>query len=181
MDELLEHYVARGTEPWNVSTEAAWLDFELRAWAEPILRATGPARVCNVGIGVGLWDDWLAHVIGARITSVDRDPDICRVFALRQARERHPHPAAVLCGDVLAGVLDGHVFELVTVIGSTLEENSGRAGELEDRLVDALAPGGVLLIGEALPVSTRPHRDAIVRRLGATQLALRTRGAPASR
>src|SRR5262245_37868206 len=27
---LLEHYLARGHEPWNVSLEAAWLDFELR-------------------------------------------------------------------------------------------------------------------------------------------------------
>ena len=33
--ELLAHYVERGGEPWNVSLEAAWLDYELRAWVRP--------------------------------------------------------------------------------------------------------------------------------------------------
>ena len=53
----------------------------------------------------GLFDDWLCHAVGATaaassVTSVDRDPAICRVFALRQRRERHPFPARVICGDV---------------------------------------------------------------------------------
>ena len=30
--ELLAHYIARGREPWNVSLEAAWLDYELRRY-----------------------------------------------------------------------------------------------------------------------------------------------------
>ena len=53
--ELLAHYVERGGEPWNVSLEAAWLDYELRAWMKPRLPARWPVAVCNVGIGVGLW------------------------------------------------------------------------------------------------------------------------------
>ena len=76
--ELLAHYVERGGEPWNVSLEAAWLDYELRAWVRPRLPTRWPARVCNIGIGVGLWDDWLGHELGVAITSIDRDAHICR-------------------------------------------------------------------------------------------------------
>ena len=87
---LLDHYVARGREAWNTSTEAAWLEYRLRDWVEPLIPARTPKRVCNVGIGVGLWDDWLGHVIGRqdRLISVDLDPEICRVFALRKPEAR---------------------------------------------------------------------------------------------
>ena len=67
--ELLAHYVERGGEPWNVSLEAAWLDYELRAWFRPRLPKHWPARVCNIGIGVGLWDDWLGYELGVTITA----------------------------------------------------------------------------------------------------------------
>ena len=52
--ELLAHYVERGGEPWNVSLEASWLDFELRAWVKPRLPERWPVTACNIGIGVGL-------------------------------------------------------------------------------------------------------------------------------
>jgi protein-L-isoaspartate O-methyltransferase len=153
--ELLAHYIARGREPWNTSLEAAWLDYELRAFVMarlPKRRSFDAAlSVLNVGIGVGLFDDWLGHVIGAsnggRITSVDRDPDICRVFELRQRREGHPHPARVICGDVRDGVLGGETFDVITVVGSTLEE-SGDRGATTRALQAAVAPGGVLLVAE---------------------------------
>src|SRR5688572_26129914 len=121
---LLEHYIHRGHESWNVSLEASFLDYELRRAllaAFPALADREPERalrVCNVGVGVGLWDDWLGYTIGAAITSVDRDRDICEVFALRQRRERHPHQARVICGDVLTGILDGEQFDLITCVGS---------------------------------------------------------------
>lgn len=145
--ELLEHYLQRGREPWNVSVEAAWLDFELRTFVLARLPAQRPLSVCNVGIGVGLFDDWLGHVIGAPITSVDRDPAICRIFEIRQRRENHPHPARVVCGDVRDGVLRGMRFDVVTVVGSTLEE-SGDRGATKRALQEALAPGGILLVAE---------------------------------
>jgi hypothetical protein len=145
--ELLAHYLDRGHEAWNVSLEAAWLDYELRAFVAARLPARRPLAACNVGIGVGLFDDWLGHHLGTPITSVDRDARVCRLFALRQRRERHPHPARVVCGDVRDGVLDGARFDVITVVGSTLAE-SGDAGATRRALERALAPGGLLLVAE---------------------------------
>ena len=145
--ELLAHYIARGREAWNTSLEAAWLDYELRAFVKARLPARRPLSVLNVGIGVGLFDDWLGHAVGGRITSVDRDPEICRIFELRQRREDHPHPARVICGDVRDGVLGTEKFDVITVVGSTLEE-SGDRGATRRALQAALAPAGVLLVAE---------------------------------
>jgi protein-L-isoaspartate O-methyltransferase len=160
--ELLAHYLARGREPWNVSLEAAWLDYELRAFFTAHLPARRPLAVCNVGIGVGLFDDWLGHVVAAPITSVDRDPAICRVLALRQAREGHPYPARVLCGDVRDGVLAAARFDVIAVVGSTLAESGDREAT-RHALEAALAPAGRLLVAEvgegAPPAGARTCRD----------------------
>jgi SAM-dependent methyltransferase len=150
--ELLAHYIARGRESWNTSLEAAWLDYELRAFVMARLPKKRPLSVLNVGIGVGLFDDWLGHVVGARITSVDRDPEICRVLELRQKRERHPFPAHVICGDVRDGVLAGQTFDVITVVGSTLDESGDRGATLRG-LEAALKKGsdpisGTLLVAE---------------------------------
>ena len=144
---MLEHYVRRGAAPRSCSLEAAWLDYELRSFVLSKLPARRPLAICNVGIGDGRWDDWLAHVVGAPITSVDRDPAICRIFALRQRREGHPHPSIVLCGDVCDGVLGERRFDVITVVGSTLDEGNDR-GRMLRALTGALAPGGLLLTGE---------------------------------
>ena len=194
--ELLAHYLERGAEPWNVSLEAAWLDFELRAWVRPRLPTRWPAAVCNIGIGVGLWDDWLGHELGVSITSIDRDPEICRVFAARQRLELHPYPASVRCGDACDGLLGAPRqrlargstpamelprfvhhdagFDAITIVGSTLDETTDRA-RLEEASVDALAPGGVVLIAE---VGNRepPPADEL-RRLGEIWIAFRARSA----
>jgi hypothetical protein len=167
-EELLAHYVRRGAEPWNSSREAAWLDFEMRAWVQPLLPVRRPIDVCNIGIGVGLWDDWLGHVLGSSITSVDRDPEVCRIFELRQRRERHPYPATVICGDVLDGMLGGQRFGLVVSVGSTLREAGDRSQFLE-RSRALVRSGGALLIAE---VGTGACRDAKnVRRFGDLWLA----------
>jgi protein-L-isoaspartate O-methyltransferase len=168
--DLLKHYLERGREPWNVSLEASWLDYELRAYVAARLPTKRPLRVCNVGIGVGLFDDWLGHHLGAVITSVDRDAEICRIFALRQRRELHPHPARVICGDVRDGVLAGLSFDAITVVGSTLDE-SGDRGETLRALGASLAPDGVLLVAE---VGQGAARDA-VRTCGDVWLACSTR------
>jgi hypothetical protein len=145
--ELLDHYVRRGAEPWNLSLEAAWLDYELRSFVLSKLPVRRPLAVCNVGIGVGLWDDWLGHIVGAPITSVDRDAAICRIFALRQRRERHPYPSVVLCGDVCDGVLGDRKFDVITIVGSTLDEQNDR-GRMMRALSGSLEAGGLLLSGE---------------------------------
>ena len=146
---LFSHYLERGREAWNTSTDAAWLDFQLRDWVEPLLPAHPPRRVCNVGIGVGLWDDWLGHALGRddRLVSVDRDPEICMMFTMRQARERHPLPSIVICGDVLAGALPRRAFDLVTAVGSTLDEAADpERGDLVAAMAGSLAPGGRLVL-----------------------------------
>jgi SAM-dependent methyltransferase len=168
--ELLAHYLERGAEPWNVSLEAAWLDYELRAWVRPRLPARWPVMVCNIGIGVGLFDDWLGHELGASITSVDRDPQTCRTFAARQRRERHPFPANVRCGDACDGILGISRFDAITVVGSTLAETGDRA-ELERAALAALVPGGTLLVAE---VGNREPPPALeLRRLGEIWIAFR--------
>jgi len=174
--DLLAHYLQRGSEPWNTSLEAAWLDYQLRAWIQPRLPVRPDVRACNIGIGVGLWDDWLGHALAASITSVDRDPEVCRIFALRQRRERHPHPAIVLCGDASTGVLGTARFDAITIVGSTLAETGDRDA-LERAALDALAPHGRLLVadvgdGEA-PVADTVHR------LGELWIAFRQRDRPA--
>jgi SAM-dependent methyltransferase len=161
---LLDHYLARGHEPWNTSTEAAWLDYQLRDWIEPLIPARAPKRVCNVGIGVGLWDDWLGHMLARedRLISVDIDPEVCRVFALRQARERHPQPSIVVRGDLLAGVLPPAAFELITLVGTSLDEIGPRHRERAvAALVGALAPGGRLIISELADVVAAPLPDGV--------------------
>lgn len=168
--ELLQHYLARGHEPWNLSLESAWLDYELRSFVLSRLPAHRPLSVCNVGIGVGLWDDWLAHAVGHAITSVDRDPEICRIFEIRQRRERHPFPSKIICADVRDGVLDGCAFDVITCVGSTLDE-SGDRGRTQQALLRALAPAGQLLLGE---VGRGAHGDRVLAR-GDMWLACSTR------
>lgn len=167
--ELLAHYVERGGEPWNVSLEAAWLDYELRAWMKPRLPARWPAPVCNIGIGVGLFDDWLGHELGTSITSIDRDPLICRTFAARQRRERHPNPAQVRCGDACS-VLGTSRFDAITIVGSTLAETGDR-DQLERAARAALVPGGTLLVAEV--GNREPPPNLELRRLGEIWIAFR--------
>jgi SAM-dependent methyltransferase len=162
-DDLFAYYVARGHEAWNTSTDAAWLDFQLRDWVEPLIPAKAPKRVCNVGIGVGLWDDWLGHVLDRRdrLISLDLDPEVCRVFSLRQARERHPLPALVVRGDVRAGALPAGAFDLITAIN--VDELGDRESALA-ALLDALAPDGRLIVTELADVVAAPNARVLARR-----------------
>jgi hypothetical protein len=166
--ELFAHYVARGGEPWNTSLEAAWLDYELRAWIQPRLPKHLPrARVANLGIGVGLWDDWLGYELGAPITSIDRDPEIRRVFAARQRRERHPYPSRVLAA--LPAPTDDERFDAITIVGSTLAET----GDRDALEAAARAATDLLLIAE---VGNRepPAAHDEIRRLGEIWIAFRS-------
>jgi protein-L-isoaspartate O-methyltransferase len=150
--ELLEFYVARGHAAHAAPFDAAWLDGELRAFVRARLPARRPLAVCNIGIGDGTWDDWLGHTIGATITSVDRDARACRMLALRQLREAHPHPARVMCGDVRDGILGRATFDVITAIGEHHDQGATRRA-----LLDALVPGGLLLGAEVGDGATDDH------------------------
>lgn len=143
---LLRFYLERGSaeaQRWNLSPGnlAAELSSRtlVRAWVKP----RRGYEVCNLGIGVGEWDDYLGYWLEGRgtLTSVDDDADICAVFRHRQRRERHPNPARVLCRDLFAGRHPLGPFDLVTLVGSTASE----AGSLEAAVSAALRllkPGG---------------------------------------
>jgi SAM-dependent methyltransferase len=146
--QLLTHYLELGHEPWNLSPEAAYLDFLTRRW----LRAswpTAPIRALNVGIGAGRWDDYIAHLAqpDSTLTSIDIDPAICDLLQYRQRREAHPHPAQVICTDLLADTLPAAAFDLVTAIGSTLREiDAAHPARALPSLARLVAPGGQLLL-----------------------------------
>jgi len=141
--ELLDFYVARGRAGRERSLEAMWVEHELRSFVLARLPARRPLAVCNVGIGSGGWDDWLALAVGASITSIDRDARACRMLVLRQLREHHPLPSLVICGDVRDGVLGRARYDVITAVG---EHTDG--GATRRALLDALVPGGVLLGAE---------------------------------
>jgi SAM-dependent methyltransferase len=141
-EELLRCYLERGAPEaarWNLSPECAYIDFRARAWLRDQLAAMRPRgargdglELCNIGIGVGDWDDYCAHLLGdgGRVTSVDIDPAACARLRYRQLRERHPYPCHVLATDILRGALAAGAFDLVTMIGSTAAETGDRRGAL---------------------------------------------------
>ncbi len=147
--ELLAHYLERhGPEAqrWNLSPESLLIELEIRRFfRERVVHRPG-LRICNIGIGVGEWDDYLGYWLDGRgtLTSVDRDADICALFEYRQRREGHPYPGRVVCADVLSDSLQAGAFDIVTCIGSTLHEMGDQRRGL-DCMRRLLAPGGVLL------------------------------------
>lgn len=145
--DLLRHYLERGGEAWNLSAEAAYFEFRVRDFLERHATRRLPMQVANLGIGVGLWDDFLGHWLGegGKLTSVDADPAIAALLRYRQARERHPFPAEVVCADALGDALAPASFDLVTVVGSTPGE-SGDPHGLVRRAFALVRPGGQLLV-----------------------------------
>jgi broad specificity phosphatase PhoE len=157
---LLDFYAARGAEPWNTSAACAGIEHRLRGWLEG--RDIAPADVCNLGIGEGSWDDYLGHRFAvAAITSIDIDAGICDLLRARQRREGHPNPSTALCLDLLdATPVDR--FDLVTAVGSTLDE-TGDAGAAITSAVVALRPGGWLYLAAFAPLADPAGAEVIDR------------------
>lgn len=145
--DLLRHYLERGGEPWNVSAESAYFEFRVRDFLERHATRRLPMHVANLGVGAGVWDDFLGHWIGddGLLVSVDADPAIAALFRYRQAREQHPFPSEVVCADALGDALAAASFDLVTVVGSTPGE-SGDPHGLVRRAFELVRPGGQLLL-----------------------------------
>jgi SAM-dependent methyltransferase len=160
-DHLLRYYLARGgtDASWNLSAEAAYFDFRARDFLERHAERPLPADVVNLGIGVGLWDDFLGYWLGdtGRVVSVDIDGEVATMLRLRQRREEHPHPAEVVCADLLGDALRPESFDLATLVGSTPIETGDparavaaafglvrRGGQLFVAGLDELVPLGAL-------------------------------------
>lgn len=81
-------------------------------------------KVCNVGIGAGEWDDYLGYWLKDKgtLTSIDIDKEICEFFTLRQKIEQHSNPSNVICEDVMTTTAPKAYFNLVTIIGSAIQE-----------------------------------------------------------
>ncbi|MEZ4237240.1 MAG: class I SAM-dependent methyltransferase [Myxococcota bacterium] len=130
---------------WNLSPERLYLD----CWTRLMLRETvdpaDAASTCNVGIGVGEWDDWLGFWLEGygSLLSVDIDLAQVRGLAERQQAQGHPNPAQVRQGDLLQSDLGAH--DLVTVVGSTLHETHAPARALACAR-KAVRPGGLLYV-----------------------------------
>jgi SAM-dependent methyltransferase len=142
---LLRFYLEQDAR-WNLSPQCAYLEYRLRSWAAHYLLP--PLDILNVGIGAGLWDDYLGYLLDGRgtLTSVDRDAEVCELFRYRQAREQHPAPARVVCADLLADELQLE-FDAVTLIGSTATE-LGPHGEVLAAAGGRVRSGGMLFYSD---------------------------------
>ncbi|MBX2798273.1 MAG: class I SAM-dependent methyltransferase [Myxococcales bacterium] len=118
------------SESWRLSPERLYLDCWTRAFLQEHVEPAQCPTVCNVGIGIGEWDDWLGlWALGhGELVSVDIDEVVVRTFEERQRTERHPNPARVIHADLLQASLGP--FDLVTVVGSTLHETHAPARAL---------------------------------------------------
>lgn len=131
---------------WNMSPDCLYVEYITRQYVRTSIGVFDGMKVCNIGIGVGEWDDYLGYMLNGKgnLTSVDIDSDICDMFRYRQLRERHPNPSNVICMDILDPVLPANEFDLVTVIGSTVKQ-TGQYQRTLQSCFDLLNPGGVLI------------------------------------
>lgn len=147
-EKLLGHYLML-REPdsyqWNMSPRSLYLELETRDFFARNFVFQKGMNVCNIGIGVGEWDDYLGYLLKdfGQLTSVDMDKDICEIFSLRQQREGHLNPSYVICSDFLKCEFSLRSFDLITIIGSTLNE-VGVYRKTFERVSNLLKPGGHL-------------------------------------
>lgn len=117
---------------WNTSPACIHTEMVTRDYMRKNFIVTPGLQVCNVGIGTGDWDDFLGYWLKDKgvLTSIDLDKDICEIFTYRQQREGHPNPASVIGKSILDTALPKEKFEIVTMIGSAINE----IGEFERTL-----------------------------------------------
>nr|WP_144926516.1 class I SAM-dependent methyltransferase [Paenibacillus bovis] len=110
--------------PWNSSPQCLHTEVVTRDYIRKTFPVTEGMQVCNVGIGTGDWDDYLGYWLNGRgqLTSIEIDEEICELFTYRQKRERHPNPATVICKSIFDPNLPKEEFDLVTLIGSAINE-----------------------------------------------------------
>lgn len=127
-DQTLLKYYLNMREPeayqWNMSPRSLYLEFETRDFLSRNFEVFVGMKACNIGIGVGKWDDYLGYFLkgNGQLTSIDIDQEICEIFGFRQRREGHTNPSVVICSDFLGCELPAMEYDLVTMIGSALNE-----------------------------------------------------------
>lgn len=150
MDEkLLRYYLElKGPEAgeWNSSPQCIHTELVTRDYVRKRFERFYGIEVCNIGIGTGDWDDYLGYWLKGqgRLTSIDIDAEICEMFEYRQRREGHPNPSKVLRRSVFDPDLPAEAFDLVTLIGSAIDE-TGDFFKCLEACFRLLKPGGYLM------------------------------------
>ncbi|MDQ0059111.1 class I SAM-dependent methyltransferase [Paenibacillus harenae] len=153
-NQLLDYYLALKSPEageWNSSPENLHAEWRTRDYIRKYVPLEVGFEACNIGIGTGDWDDFLGYWLKGRgrLTSIDINRDICELFAYRQRSEGHPNPSNVMNKSLFDPDLPQQAFDLVTMIGSTIDE----AGQMKDGL-DAcfglLKPEGRLMFMASL-------------------------------
>jgi SAM-dependent methyltransferase len=157
MEQDLFHYflmlrtpIPEGGAEWNLSPEYHYhFGFAVKDFIRRHVTLFKGVQVCNIGIGVGEWDDYLGYWLQdwGTLTSVDIDIDISERFAYRQERERHSNPSKVVNEDILYTTLAPGSFDLVTIIGSTPQEVGNPHAALDCCFRLAKPGGSVLYMG----------------------------------
>ncbi|MCY1054791.1 class I SAM-dependent methyltransferase [Nannocystis sp. SCPEA4] len=153
----------------------AWLGKHLEPFARELAGklAQAPARVLDVGCGSGVWSLAIAERSPTtRVTGQDF-PQVLESFSARAQALGLGDRVATIPGDMHAVELPAGAFDLVVIANVLRLETPERAASLLARLARAVAPGGALLVVDALAGGT-PERER-ARALYALNLALRTR------
>lgn len=148
--DLLKYYLSlRESEAyqWNLSAKSLYLELETRDFITRHFKPSFEIKACNVGIGVGEWDDFIGYYLNVKgqLTSIDIDREICDLFKYRQQREGHDNPSQVVCDDFISCPLPQNEYDLLTIIGSTLTQ-IGNPTEVFNKIYEVMKPEGYLFL-----------------------------------
>lgn len=132
-----------------------------------------PKRILDVGCGSGVWSLAIAaRHPASRVTGLDF-PAVLENFTARSARLGLGERSMKIPGDMHQAEIPPQAFDLVIIANVLRLETPSRAAAILKRLAPAVAPGGSLLVIDALAHGT-PERDR-ARSLYALHLGLRTK------
>ena len=142
---LLENYAMENRPDagsWNLSLENKYLEYMITRFFEEHFTVGEDTSICNIGIGAGYWDRYLAYKLnGGRLTSIDIDEEICRKFRLCLEIEENPADVHVIASNVLQVEGLENSIDIVTMIGSTRME-SGLYESILNKAISFVKPGG---------------------------------------
>jgi len=154
-----------------VSALARLSDTSARELAEKLPEA--PARVLDVGCGSGVWSLAIAaRFPGTRVTGLDL-PAVLESFMARARSLDLSDRTATIASDMHGAELPEGGFDLVLIANVLRLEQPDRAAALLARLARAVAPGGALVVVDALAAGTKERERA--RAFYTLNLAMRTR------